>query len=169
MKTLVEFIKEQLQINEGVFTSFYKSKNDKWNFNLFSRGHAGERSTERMVKTSEIIELFKDCYSRIKKYIELGIIKVNKYGTKTHGSAFALHSSDKSQTGYLTIICYPVKFKKEKQIWDFEIVTMWKGKKMDSFMEKDPKTGKTMNRPEFGTIDIWDNQAINHYDKKDAI
>lgn len=170
MINLSTYIIENLEndILENLYTLYHRPKPIKFNFRLGSHGHAAERDTERLISTGEVLELFKDCWSRIKSYIENGKILINQRNSNKPGSSFSLHSSEKTKTGYLTIVCFIKSYNSIKKYYDVELVTTYKGKTIDSWKIGDG-TGKTMYHPEKGQVDIWDNFAIAHFDKKDEI
>lgn len=173
MLSLISFLRENLIVpilEEAPF--FYQRKVEgKFNYKLTSHGHAAERDRERQITTEEVKSLVKSCWSKIKKGIEDGKILINKKDSKQSGSSVALHCSDKTRSGYLVVIIFPVKYHKNSDYYEIEVVTTWKGKTLDSYKEpfkdKDGKE-KCMHHPEYGQLDIWDNVAIEHYDKKDV-
>ena len=100
MLNLSTYIIENLENNilENLYTLYHRPKPEKFNFRLGSHGHAAERDMERLISTGEVSELFKDCWSRIKSYIENGKILINQRNSNKHGSSFSLHSSEKTKT-----------------------------------------------------------------------
>jgi len=171
MKILVNYIKESVNdiefITEEYYQYYRRKKKDTFNFNLVSSGgHAAERDRERNITTNEVVELMKDVWRRFKKGIESGKILVGQRDTKKPGSSIAIHSADKTKTGYLTIIVFPSKYHQNADYYDIEVVTTWKGKEMNSYLKPD-KTGKIMHHPEHGQLDMWDNLGKNHYNKND--
>lgn len=171
MKPLFVYIKENINniielINEDVPHFYQKYPNKRFNYKLVSHGHAAERDMERLISDAEVVGLMKDVWTKVKNAIETGKVLINQKDTKKSGSSIAIHSSEKTRTGYLTIIIFPSKYHKNAQYYDIEVVTTWKGKTMDSYKEYDEE-GKTMYHPEYGQLDIWDNFGNSHYEKQD--
>lgn len=182
MKSLVKYIKENLAetleeyidlLCEGAFGGSYFSRNPKkfpkYNFNLRSEGHAFERDMERGVTTKEVSTLFCSVWDKFKRGIENGKILINARSSKKPGSSVSIHSYEKTKNGYLTIVVFVRKYHKTSDYYDIEVVTTWKGKKIESFKDKDPKTGQTMHHPEKGQLDMWEDFAIEHYGVEDSI
>ena len=69
MINLSTYIIENLEndIFENSYTLYHRPKAEKFNFRLGSHGHAAERDMERLILSTEVSGLFKDCWSRVKR------------------------------------------------------------------------------------------------------
>ena len=170
MKSLSQYIAEAL-IDEA-FIAYYrhnrapKKDAEKFNFNLIGGDHAVERGSERRTNSREVTSLVKDCWSRIKAGIESGKYLINQKKSKKPGSCISLHSSEKTEYGYLTVVLIPKKYHPQSNYYYLEVVTIWKGKDIESWKTGDG-SGKSMYHPEHGQLDMWDNFALQYRYKKD--
>lgn len=170
MKSLLEYILESQIIEklEPIY-SFKRDINpisqEKFRFKVIS-GHGNERSVERRIKDREIISLIKDCWSRIKVGYESGKYIEGAYNSKRNGSVLGLHSTERTEDGYLTIILYIKKYHPDADYFELEVVTVCKTKTMDGWKEK-TEDGKTLNHPERGQLNLWDQEGIKYRGKQD--
>ena len=170
MKSLLEYILEH-QILEKLEHIYYFKRDrnpvaqERFRFKVIS-GHGNERSFERQIKDREIISLIKDCWYRIKSGYESGKYIEGAYSSKRKGCIIGLHSTERTDDGYLTIILYIKKYHPDADYFELEVVTVCKTKTMDGWKEK-TEDGKTLNHPERGQLNLWDTEAINYQGKVD--
>ena len=104
--------------------------------------------------------------SRIKKGYESGKYLAAKYGTNEVGSVIGLHSTERTSDGYLTVILTIKKYHPTADYFELEVVTVCKTKTMDGWKEK-TEDGKTLNHPERGQLNLWDQEGIQYRGKHD--
>lgn len=172
MKSLLTYILESF-IDEGVFSGKYydclrtsKNNREKFNFRLRSEGHAFERGIERNIESYEVSNLVKECWYKIKKGIETKKYLINQYNSNKPGSIIGLHSSEKTREGYLTVILFIKSYIEKENYYNIEVVTVCKTKTMDGWKEK-TEDGKTLNHPERGQLNLWDQEGIKYRGKQD--
>ena len=176
MKSLLEYITEQILLEYNQMGDTYfnckstkvrsNPRLSKFNFIATSGGHAVERGVERKINNDEVTSLILDCWERIKKGYESGKYLAAKYDTNEVGSVIGLHSTERTPEGYLTVILTIKKYHPTADYFELEVVTVCKTKTMDGWKEK-TEDGKTLNHPERGQLNLWDQEGIHYRGKQD--
>lgn len=164
---LIEFDTDMLNESESVV---YHKHDKRFNFDLIGYGHPVERSSERRSSNSDIAALVKDCWNRIKKGIEDGLILVNQTNSGKSGAQVCLHSSTKDDEGYYLTVVFFVQnhvTKNNQDYYTLLLKTVFNGTTVDEW--KEGKNGKSMYHPERGQLDMWDSYGISSGRFKDVM
>ena len=66
----------------------------------------------------------------------------------------------------MTVILFVKSYIERENYYNIEVVTVCKTKTMDGWKEK-TEDGKTLNHPEKGQLNLWDQEGIQYRGKQD--